>query len=1291
MSGADLQTCVKLIEERRALEALETCAALRRDGRASSDVMRMEVIASNMAGRPEVARDRARRVLAARPEDARMHLELARAHTRCGEAQAAAHAYRAYVRHGGRLADVAEPLARVLLDLGRTGEALEILEAATREAGGHAAAQAGIAEALIRQGRVSDARRAAEQALRLDGKDPRALRADALVRLRQGRWPEAHESAAAALSQAPNYGLALSLRGVARYKLGRLEEGLGDARRATRIAPHQGAAWLNLAKLLAAHGETAPAHHACERAVGLAPGLRAAWRLLSDLERAERPEKAIDAAERAVKAEDTADARAYVALLERLLEAGHLEAAERWCSTGLEACPESAALWRLGSRVAARRDEWGQAIARGEAADELEPDPAEADRIIGLMRRADRREDLERLLDRFLADPLRAWEAYCCGQALYEIAGDAPVKAAARRRAGATDEARALLQAVLVGGRGDHGRAFDRIRALGDTPREGTTVALLRAHLARRAGRLDLAELWCRRSLNATPLCGRTREELADVLIARERYSEAAEVARDAWVRRRTARAGIARAVALKQIGETATAVGVLEAVCEASPDNALAWCQLAVVAAEMEREEQADAAAARAIDLDGRTGRALYARSVVRARFDDLDQAISDARAAVAAEPEANRYRVQLAQLLFEGGDAEQAVSELKGVLEAVPSDPQANDQLALILTQQGHGEEAARYRAAAGDGRGASAQDQLAHARLLERAGHLDEARRTLERAQSLAPDTVQVLVRLARLDIKTDRADQARATAQRAIQQDPQSPDALAVYAEALKAAGDFKGATNAFRRAVQVRPDFAEGHVKLGLLLNDQGRPDLAEGAFMRAKAAAPRGVGAYINLGNILKDTGRVEEALAEYRKAQAIQPGLAVTDTNVLLAMQYLDRLTPEDFRREAEAWDSRHGQVEPVQRTRPMSDPGGKIRVGYVSGSFRRHPVGWLTLRAIEARNPKGQEVHLFNVPDAPEDAITKRYRKAVDGWHDVGRMSAEALARYIADQGIDILVDLTGHAKGARLTTFARRPAPVQVKWVGGQFGTMGMRAMDWFLTDPVASPPEADAYHTERLYRLPDCYVCYGPPGYAPDPGPLPADTNGFVTFCCFNNVAKLTPRTIALWAQILRGCPGARLILKTHVLRGQWTADRLRGLFREHDIDPDRLDIRPGGGHKELLSTYREADVALDPMPYNGGLTTLEALWMGVPVLTRAGKVFCARHSATHLTAAGLADWVAESDAAYVDKGIAAARDLDGLRELRGRLRGIVKDSPLCDAKRFARNLDAAYRHMLEAAR
>ncbi|MGD0105803.1 MAG: tetratricopeptide repeat protein [Rhodopila sp.] len=358
--------------------------------------------------------------------------------------------------------------------------------------------------------------------------------------------------------------------------------------------------------------------------------------------------------------------------------------------------------------------------------------------------------------------------------------------------------------------------------------------------------------------------------------------------------------------------------------------------------------------------------------------------------------------------------------------------------------------------------------------------------------------------------------------------------------------------------------------------------------------------------------------------------------------------------------------------------------DPDRPLVVGLLSGSLKSHPVGWLTVAGFETLDAEQFSLICLAQETLPKDPITRRFRAAAREWVEVDSMADAALLEAARSRNIDILIDLGGYGDGGRMIPCANRLAPVQIKWVGMQSHSSGLAEMDWFLTDRWETPDGFEPFYSEKLLRLPDGYVCYSPPPHAPDVVELPALSNRFITFGCFNNLAKITPRVIETWAAILRQIPTARLILKTHQLSDGPTADGFRAAFTALGIAGDRIELRGSSGHRAFMGQYGHVDIVLDPFPYSGGLTTCEALWMGVPTITLPGEIFASRHSASHMSNAGLSDWVASSTEDYIAQAVARTADVPALAALRARLRDQVRLSPLTDAPRFGRNLGAALR-------
>ncbi len=432
-----------------------------------------------------------------------------------------------------------------------------------------------------------------------------------------------------------------------------------------------------------------------------------------------------------------------------------------------------------------------------------------------------------------------------------------------------------------------------------------------------------------------------------------------------------------------------------------------------------------------------------------------------------------------------------------------------------------------------------------------------------------------------------------------------------------------------------------------------------------------------------NLANTTCCLGLQDEGVALARRAIELAPDSLNSRAALLSTLVYSDAVPGTEITAAARACAEIIPRAAVPLSCTKTPDPNRRLVVGLLSGSLKTHPVGWLTIAGLEALDPAVFSIVAL-AHNTWSDMIGRRFRALACDWVDISTLNDQAVALRARECGIDILIDLGGYGEGTRISACAQRLAPVQIKWVGAQSCTTGMPDMDWMLTDRWETPPELAHLYTERLLRMPDGYVCYSPPPYAPDVAALPALAKGHITFGCFNNLAKVTPRVIETWARVLQRVPLSHLVLKTHQFTDSKTCDRTRAAFAARGIEAHRLELRGPSDHRAFICEYNGVDIVLDPFPYSGGLTTCEALWMGVPTVALAGEIFAARHSVSHLSNAGLADWVAPTIDAYVELAVTKASDVAALAGLRVGLRAQVRSSPLCDGPRFGRNLGAALR-------
>jgi predicted O-linked N-acetylglucosamine transferase (SPINDLY family) len=495
---------------------------------------------------------------------------------------------------------------------------------------------------------------------------------------------------------------------------------------------------------------------------------------------------------------------------------------------------------------------------------------------------------------------------------------------------------------------------------------------------------------------------------------------------------------------------------------------------------------------------------------------------------------------------------------------------------------------------------------------------------------------------------------------------------------------------------FEQVLKLNPDSAAGHAGLAAALQAQGQLQEAAEHYKQVLRSNPDDVHtrhmfaeAHNNLGGtFLNILGKLDESLSRYREAIRLQPDSAAMHSNLLLALNYDPRAEPQAVFAEHREFARRYAQplaasILPHANER---SPDRRLKIGYVSGDFRNHSVAHF-IEPVLAQHDRGSyDVFCyFNHPLA--DAVTQRLQSYGGPWRTIAGKPDEQVAQQIRDDGIDILVDLSGHTGDNRLLVFARQPAPVQVTWLGYP-NTTGLPTMDYRLTDGFADPPGlTEPLHTEQLVRLPETFSCFRAPEGCPEVSELPLLKKGYPTFGSFNNPAKITPEVMKVWAKILQTVPASKLMLKLLGTNNIALRQAVYDQFAALDIGRGQLElidaVGPQGDH---LQRYHAIDIALDPFPYNGTTTNCDALWMGVPVVTLAGRTHVSRVGTSQLSNLGLTELIAHTPEDYVRIAVQLAGDTERLKTLRAGLRERMVASPLMDATRFTRHLEAAYRQM-----
>jgi predicted O-linked N-acetylglucosamine transferase (SPINDLY family) len=576
----------------------------------------------------------------------------------------------------------------------------------------------------------------------------------------------------------------------------------------------------------------------------------------------------------------------------------------------------------------------------------------------------------------------------------------------------------------------------------------------------------------------------------------------------------------------------------------------------------------------------------------------------------------------------------------------------------------------------------------DLLERARQQHRAGRLDEAERVYQRVLKAEPTHLEALIGLADVLEALGRNAEGIEALEWALARTPDSAPLHGRLADALQAQGDLARAIEAYRRAIALGADLAGVWWGLGCALATVGDHAPAVESFRRQVAIQPDNGMARLNLGKSLFELGQVDPALEAFRRSLGRLPEGAdcLALGNIAVAIPGSPTASNREILEARRAWASRCLPAAPAARVSEGRNPtpGRPIRLGYVSSFFDR--PNWMkpVWALINHHDRDRFEIHLFS--DRPSSAIEHGYRRDPrDVFHETPGLTNQELARLIEGLRIDILIDLNGYSRPSRLPLFALRPAPVQVAWFN-MFATSGMVSFDYLIGDRHVIPSEEEAFYTERIVRIPGSYLTFEVNYPVPEVAPAPCLRRGALTFGCLAPQYKITTEVVEAWSRILRECPGTRLLLKSVVLGQPEARAFVLGLFGRSGVPADRLWLEGPADHYDFLGRYADIDLALDTFPYNGGTTTMEALWQGVPVFTFSGDRWAARISASLLREAGLPDFVAPDLESYVARATALAHDPDTpgrLDELRRGLRDRLCAAPACDAARFARDMEEVY--------
>jgi len=733
----------------------------------------------------------------------------------------------------------------------------------------------------------------------------------------------------------------------------------------------------------------------------------------------------------------------------------------------------------------------------------------------------------------------------------------------------------------------------------------------------------------------------------------------------------------------------------------------------------QMGNNEEALLHLQRAMDLNPEYPEAQYHLGSVLVALGRGDEAVGCFQNSLRIAPHYVGAWNNLGGIHCQQGNAEAAIECFQKAIAVEPNLFEAHSNLGNVLQGQGKFAEAVEcyLRAISINPRYPQAYRNLAQAYVnLQR---LEDAERAYLEAVRLKPDYFEAWNNLGIVYVKLKNWLEAERCYREALQLNPTYKEARSNLAFLLHMRGEFDSAIDdlhkllkenedaitwnnlaiayahkdriddalaAYRKSAEQDVNYADPHNNMGILYANMGRMTEAMQEYEKALRLRPDFPEAFNNLGTAHQVQGTIEESVAAYRESLRLRPDYSEARSNLLFVLNYDAKISPEDLTLEYKAWDRMYGRNDlPFPPHQNDPDPDRKLRVGYVSPDFRLHSVAYYIEPIIAHHNPELFEVHGYAQVPNP-DSVTARIRSRTAGWRNICGVNDEQLAEMIREDKIDILVDLTGHTGRNRLPTFALKPAPVQVTYLGYP-NTTGLTRMDYRLTDDLADPLHQSAWHSEELFRLPHGFLCYQPGQNAPSISLPPSLSKGYITFGSFNSQSKVHNDVIRLWSQVMQQVPGSKMYLKSRPLADAGIRNRIWREFESHGIERLRVDLSGQiAATDQHLNMYNQIDIALDTFPYNGTTTTCESLWMGVPVVTLKGNTHASRVGVSLLTRIGLPELIGETPADYIRIARDLSQDRRKLLDLRWTSRQRMINSDLCNKQLITTDIETAYRSM-----
>jgi protein O-GlcNAc transferase len=765
-----------------------------------------------------------------------------------------------------------------------------------------------------------------------------------------------------------------------------------------------------------------------------------------------------------------------------------------------------------------------------------------------------------------------------------------------------------------------------------------------------RAGELAEAEGGYRAVLRLAPQHADALHLLGVLAYQIERYDDSVRLISQAIATRKTVAAYHSNlGNAQKALGKLDQAGDCYRRALALAPRDSIASNNLANILKAQGRLEEAATWYSRALALKPDNAEVLNNRGNIGFELEQFEEAETYYRRAADLKPDYSEAYYNLGNALWKQEKMDEAIEAFESALSLQPDNFKAHNNLGLVLAAE----------------------------------SRLDEAIAHYAHALDLRPSDSECLSNLADAFLTQRRYEAAKARYEQAIAQQPSSLTAINGLGAALREERRFAGAMALFDQALAIDPDSVETLYNKGLTLFEMGRHDEAMDAYRQALAIKPNYVDAHNALGLAFTSRGAHDDAIRHLSEATRLSPKAFGPFNNLMMCLTYSDRSSEAIFAEHRRFGETHEGALPAPRSFANDRTPDRRLRIGYVSPDFKHHVTALFMRPLIAAHDHSVVEVYCYGEVAKP-DGKTQQFEAFADHWLNTSGMSDRALAERIQADGIDIVVDVAGHTAGNRLKTLARKPAPIQVTWLGYP-NTTGLTAMDYKFVDAVTDPQDSrEIWSTEALFRLDNGLLCYDPPEDFPEPSPPPCLTTGGVTFGSYNNPAKYGDHVLDVWSALLQRVPGSRLVLMGKAFDDDHAREEFADRFVRRGVDVARLDLR-GWAHS-AADHYGAMDIALDPFPYNGTTTTCEALWMGTPVVALRGSRHAGRVSASLLTRVGLADLVADDVEGYLEIACRLAADPDRIAELRAGLRARMAASPLCDGPGFARSVERAYREI-----